>query len=68
MCVCVLACSLLLSSLSVFAIYEVKTKTQSLIMSFLFSGVSVVAWNALDVVGTELYPTHIRYQLLTISH
>ncbi|XP_067091198.1 synaptic vesicle glycoprotein 2C isoform X1 [Osmerus mordax] len=59
-----LSCSLLLSSLSVFAIYEVKTKTQSLLMSFLFSGVSVVAWNALDVVGTELYPTHIRSSAL----
>ncbi|XP_068595671.1 synaptic vesicle glycoprotein 2B [Brachionichthys hirsutus] len=55
-----LACSLLLSSLSVFLIYTVKTKLQSLIMSCVFGGVSVITWNALDVVGTELYPTHLR--------
>lgn len=59
-----LSCSLLVSSVSVFAIYAVNTKTQSLLMSCVFSGVSVVAWNALDVVGTELYPTHIRSSAL----
>uniref|UniRef100_I3K4V2 Synaptic vesicle glycoprotein 2 n=1 Tax=Oreochromis niloticus TaxID=8128 RepID=I3K4V2_ORENI len=52
--------SLLLSSLSVFFIYVVQTKAQSLILSCVFSGVSVIAWNALDVVGTELYPTKLR--------
>lgn len=55
------ACSLLVSSLSVFLIYVVKTKFQSLVLSCVFSGVSVIAWNALDVVGTELYPTQLRY-------
>ncbi|KAJ7998319.1 hypothetical protein DPEC_G00221460 [Dallia pectoralis] len=52
-----LCCSLLLSSVSVFLIYEAKTKAQSVLISCVFSGVSVVAWNALDVLGTELYPT-----------
>lgn len=62
------ACSLLVSSLSVFLIYVVQTKVQSLILSCVFSGVSVIAWNALDVVGTELYPTQLRYVLkLNIS-
>uniref|UniRef100_A0A8B9KPK5 Synaptic vesicle glycoprotein 2B n=1 Tax=Astyanax mexicanus TaxID=7994 RepID=A0A8B9KPK5_ASTMX len=56
--------SLLLSSASVFLIYVVKTKSQSLIMSCVFSGVSVISWNALDVVGTELYPTQLRSSAL----
>ncbi|XP_030587404.1 synaptic vesicle glycoprotein 2C [Archocentrus centrarchus] len=56
--------SLLLSSLSVFLIYVVQTKAQSLVLSCVFSGVSVIAWNALDVVGTELYPTQLRSSAL----
>uniref|UniRef100_A0A3Q2Z4Q4 Synaptic vesicle glycoprotein 2 n=1 Tax=Hippocampus comes TaxID=109280 RepID=A0A3Q2Z4Q4_HIPCM len=56
-----LSVSLLVSSLSVFLIYVVQSKSQSLLLSCLFSGVSVIAWNALDVVGTELYPTQLRY-------
>lgn len=59
-----LCCSLLVSSLSVFLIYVVQTKAQSLILSCVFSGVSVIAWNALDVLGTELYPTHLRSSAL----
>lgn len=52
--------SLLVSSMSVFFIYMVKTKTESLTLSCVFSGVSVIAWNALDVLGPELYPTTLR--------
>ncbi|XP_069551477.1 synaptic vesicle glycoprotein 2B [Brachyistius frenatus] len=59
-----LSCSLLVSSLSVFLIYVVQTKVQSLVLSCIFSGVSVIAWNALDVVGTELYPTQLRSSAL----
>ncbi|KAM4734213.1 synaptic vesicle glycoprotein 2C isoform 2-T2 [Anableps anableps] len=59
-----LSCSLIVSSLSVFLIYMVQTKAQSLGLSCIFSGVSVIAWNALDVVGTELYPTHLRSSAL----
>ncbi|XP_076589114.1 synaptic vesicle glycoprotein 2B [Chaetodon auriga] len=55
-----LSFSLLVSSLSIFLIYVVQTKVQSLILSCVFSGVSVITWNALDVVGTELYPTQLR--------
>lgn len=55
-----LSCSLLVSSVSVFLIYVVKTKAHSLLLSCVFSGVSVVAWNALDVICPELYPTHLR--------
>ncbi|XP_008292775.1 synaptic vesicle glycoprotein 2B [Stegastes partitus] len=56
--------SLLVSSVSVFFIYVVKTKTHSLVLSCIFSGVSVIAWNALDVVGTELFPTQLRSSAL----
>ncbi|XP_037622159.1 synaptic vesicle glycoprotein 2B [Sebastes umbrosus] len=59
-----LSCSLLVSSLSVFLIYVVQTKAQSLIVSCVFSGVSVIAWNSLDVLGTELYPTQLRSSAL----
>ncbi|XP_064168340.1 synaptic vesicle glycoprotein 2C [Anguilla rostrata] len=59
-----LSCSLLLSGISVFFIWLVKTKTQSLVMSCVFSAVSVISWNALDVVSTELYPTHLRSSAL----
>ncbi|KAM9814591.1 synaptic vesicle glycoprotein 2C isoform 1-T1 [Syngnathus typhle] len=59
-----LSLSLLVSSLSVFLIYLVQTKSQSLLLSCLFSGVSVMAWNALDVVATELYPTQLRSSAL----
>ncbi|KAM6936996.1 synaptic vesicle glycoprotein 2B [Xenentodon cancila] len=59
-----LAGSLMVSSLSVFLIYVVQTKAQSLGLSCIFSGVSVIAWNALDVVGTELYPTQLRSSAL----
>lgn len=59
-----LSCSLLVSSLSVFLIYVVQTKGQSVLLSCIFSGVSVIAWNALDVVGTELYPTQLRSSAL----
>ncbi|XP_023267239.1 synaptic vesicle glycoprotein 2C-like, partial [Seriola lalandi dorsalis] len=55
-----LSFSLVLSGLSVFFIYVVQTKTQSLVLSCVFSGVSVIAWNSLDVLGTELYPTQLR--------
>uniref|UniRef100_A0A3Q1EZ27 Synaptic vesicle glycoprotein 2 n=1 Tax=Acanthochromis polyacanthus TaxID=80966 RepID=A0A3Q1EZ27_9TELE len=58
-----LLCSLLVSSLSVFFIYVVQTKAQSLVLSCIFSGVSVIAWNALDVVGTELFPTQLSSAL-----
>ncbi|XP_073687842.1 synaptic vesicle glycoprotein 2B [Garra rufa] len=61
-----LSVSLLVSSMSVFVIYVVKTKTQSLIVSCMFSGVSVISWNALDVVGTELYPTQLRSSALGV--
>lgn len=62
------ACSLVVSSLSIFLIYVVQTQFQSLVLSCVFSGVSVICWNSLDVLGTELYPTQLRYIFLTVAH
>ncbi|KAI0209926.1 Synaptic vesicle glycoprotein 2C [Lamellibrachia satsuma] len=55
-----LVASMLVSGGSVFFVWFLKTKTQSLIMSCVFSGVSVIGWNVLDVLGVELFPTHLR--------
>ncbi|MBN3307838.1 SV2B protein, partial [Amia calva] len=59
-----ISCSLLVSGISVFFIWMVKTKLQSLAMSCVFSAVSVISWNALDVISTELYPTQLRSSAL----
>ncbi|CAF98389.1 unnamed protein product [Tetraodon nigroviridis] len=56
--------SLVVSSLSIFLIYVVQTRGQSLLLSCIFSGVSVICWNSLDVLGTELYPTQLRSSAL----
>ncbi|XP_078056313.1 synaptic vesicle glycoprotein 2C isoform X4 [Mustelus asterias] len=61
-----LCASLFLSGISVFFIWEVTTKTQSLIVSCVFSAISVIAWNSLDVIGLELYPTHLRSSALGV--
>lgn len=57
----------MVSSLSIFLIYVVQTQVQSLVLSCVFSGVSVICWNSLDVLGTELYPTQLRYIFLTVA-
>lgn len=54
--------------MSVFIIYVVKTKAQSVIMSCVLSGVYVISWNALDVLGTELYPTQLRWTPILICN
>lgn len=50
----------MVSSLSVFFIYVVQTKVQSLVLSCVFSCVNVITWNSVDVLGTELFPTQLR--------
>ena len=51
---------MLISGLSVFFIYLLDNKTQSLIMSCVFSAISVIGWNSLDVLQAELFPTNLR--------
>ncbi|KAK2172293.1 hypothetical protein NP493_973g01033 [Ridgeia piscesae] len=55
-----LVVSMMMSGCSVFFVWFLKTQTQSLVMSCVFSGVSVIGWNVLDVLGVELFPTHLR--------
>ena len=52
------------SGVAVFFIWLVNRKSDILILSCVFSGLSIGGWNALDVLGPELYPTHLRYQAL----
>jgi VNT family MFS transporter (synaptic vesicle glycoprotein 2) len=51
---------MLISGLSVFFIYLLDNKTQSLIMSCVFSAISVIGWTSLDVLQAELFPTNLR--------
>ncbi|KAK6985616.1 synaptic vesicle glycoprotein 2C-like isoform X1 [Biomphalaria glabrata] len=55
-----LASSMVLSGLSVFFLWFVKERWQSVLMSCLFGAISVVGFNMLDVLQTELFPTEVR--------
>lgn len=55
-----LAGSMVLSGLSVFFIAILSSSTQSLIFSCIFGAISTIGWDALDVIGVELYPTELR--------
>ena len=52
---------MVLSGLSVFFIALLRNSTQSLVMSCVFSAISVMGWNALDVLQVELFPTKLRW-------
>ena len=63
--VCVLVFSLIVSGLSTLLIWIIpdrhKTERVIVILSSLFSGVSIIGWNALDVICTsQLFPVHLR--------
>ncbi len=53
--------SMVVSGCSVFFIALLHNTTESLVMSCVFSAISVMGWNALDVLQMELYPTKLRY-------
>ncbi|XP_071479724.1 synaptic vesicle glycoprotein 2C-like [Diadema antillarum] len=55
-----LTTSLILSGVSVFFIWFLHTRIQVLVMSIVFGAISVVAWDTLNVLGVELYPTTCR--------
>lgn len=52
--------SITLSAISVFGILMVDDFTGTLIASCVFNGVSVAAWNALNIVTTDAFPTKHR--------
>jgi VNT family MFS transporter (synaptic vesicle glycoprotein 2) len=51
---------MVLSGASVFAIYGVKSTAGNLALSCVFGAVSTMGYNALDCLGTELFPTQLR--------
>ena len=53
--------SMVLSGGCVFFIYLVTSKAANLALSCAFGFVSVMGFNALDCLGIELFPTHLRY-------
>ena len=55
-----LALSMALAGISVFFFWMVKTESQMLVMSCVFSGLSIAGWNSLDAVAVENYPTNLR--------
>eukprot|EP00095_Tigriopus_kingsejongensis_P000777 maker-scaffold67_size430214-snap-gene-1.18 protein:Tk00777 transcript:maker-scaffold67_size430214-snap-gene-1.18-mRNA-1 annotation:"hypothetical protein DAPPUDRAFT_304078" len=59
--------SMVLSGVSVFFIYLVKTTTANLIVSCVFGLVSTMGFNALDCLGIELFPTHVRSTAMAIT-
>eukprot|EP00057_Strongylocentrotus_purpuratus_P001895 XP_003723431.1 PREDICTED: synaptic vesicle glycoprotein 2C isoform X1 [Strongylocentrotus purpuratus] len=59
--------SMIVSGISVFFIWFLKTRIQVLIMSCVFGAISVITWNTLNVVGVELYPTSCRSTALGVQ-
>ncbi|RUS73283.1 hypothetical protein EGW08_018956, partial [Elysia chlorotica] len=56
----ILASSMVLSGLSVFFLAFVTQRWQNVLISCLFGAISVCGFNMLDVLQTELFPTHVR--------
>eukprot|EP01083_Nonionella_stella_P125119 378319_1 len=55
-----LSVSIALGTMSLFALPYLESSSQIVIMMCVFNGVTVCGWTALDVISTELSPTHIR--------
>ena len=53
--------SMCLSGGCAFFIYLVTSQTANLLVSIGFGLVSTMGFNALDCLGVELFPTHLRY-------
>uniref|UniRef100_H2Z8S9 Major facilitator superfamily (MFS) profile domain-containing protein n=1 Tax=Ciona savignyi TaxID=51511 RepID=H2Z8S9_CIOSA len=56
----ILVGSMFLSGVSVLFFWLVHSKTQVIVMSAMFNGVSTLVWNALDVITPEMYETSVR--------
>lgn len=52
--------SMVLSGGAVFLFWLVNSRTLMIVVSCLFSCISVAGWNALDVISMEQYPTELR--------
>jgi VNT family MFS transporter (synaptic vesicle glycoprotein 2) len=51
---------MVIAGLSVFFIWFLDSHTHSVIMSCIFSGVTTIGWNVLDVLSVECFPTVLR--------
>ncbi len=63
--------SMVLSGISCFFLWFGTSESMMIAMLCLYNGLSISAWNSLDVVTAELYPTSIRYmdtQTHAITH
>lgn len=52
---------MVLSGVAAFAVYFVKSSLDNLILACVFGAVSTMGFNALDCLGAELFPTHLRF-------
>jgi len=59
--------SMVLSGGCVFFIYLVTSKGANLALSCAFGFVSVMGFNALDCLGIELFPTHVRSTAMAVN-
>ncbi|XP_022252334.1 synaptic vesicle glycoprotein 2C-like [Limulus polyphemus] len=55
-----LGTSLFLTSLSAFFIWFLESKASVIVFESVFCFISISGWNAIDIITTEIYPTHIR--------
>lgn len=52
---------MVLSGISCFFLWFGTSESMMIFMLCLYNGLSISAWNSLDVVTAELYPTDRRY-------
>lgn len=59
--------SMVLSGFAAFGVYLVKSALDNLILACVFGAVSTMGFNALDCLGAELFPTHLRSTALAVT-
>ncbi|XP_076062798.1 synaptic vesicle glycoprotein 2B-like isoform X2 [Oratosquilla oratoria] len=59
--------SMTLAGVSAFGIYLVQTSLHNLILGCIFGAVTTMGFNALDCLGAELFPTHLRSTALAVT-
>ncbi|XP_067941446.1 synaptic vesicle glycoprotein 2C-like [Watersipora subatra] len=52
--------SMILTAFAVFFILVIDSYTGSIVMSCVFAAITVVSWNALALLSTEIFPTELR--------